>query len=81
MKCRIEIDGKLPRKAGIGKGELKRAAEFFGFYNIFGKFAAVLGPALVGVSGWLLGGGQYGMFSLMLLFAAGGWLLGRTKID
>ena len=59
----------------------KRAAEFFGFYNIFGKFAAVLGPALVGVSGWLLGGGQYGMFSLMLLFAAGGWLLGRTKID
>lgn len=59
----------------------KRAAEFFGFYNIFGKFAAVLGPALVGVSGWLLGGGQYGMFSLMLLFAAGGWLLSRTKID
>ena len=58
----------------------KRAAEFFGFYNIFGKFAAVLGPALVGVSGWLLGGGQYGMFSLMLLFAAGGWLLRRTNI-
>ena len=59
----------------------ERAAEYFGFYNIFGKFAAVLGPALIGVSGWLLGGSQYGMFSLMLLFAAGGWLLRRTRID
>ena len=59
----------------------ERSAEYFGFYNIFGKFAAVLGPTLVGLSGWLLGGGQYGMFSLMLLFAAGGWLLARTKID
>ena len=29
MKCKIEIDGSLPRKAGIGKGELKSAAEFF----------------------------------------------------
>lgn len=59
----------------------ERAAEYFGFYNIFGKFAAVIGPALVGFSGWLLGGGQYGMFSLMLLFAAGGWLLHRAKVD
>ena len=59
----------------------ERAAEYFGFYNIFGKFAAVMGPALIGISGLLLGGGQYGMFSLMLLFAAGGWLLHRTKID
>ena len=59
----------------------KRAAEFFGFYNIFGKFATVIGPALIGVSGRLLGGSQYGMLSLMLLFVAGGWLLGRTKVD
>ena len=55
----------------------ERAAEYFGFYNIFGKFAAVLGPALVGVSGWLLGGAQYGILSLFLLFASGAWLLNR----
>ena len=28
----------------------EHAAEYFGFYNIFGKFAAVLGPLLVGIS-------------------------------
>ena len=55
----------------------ERAAEYFGFYNIFGKFAAVLGPALVGASGWLLGGAQYGILSLSLLFGAGAFLLNR----
>ena len=59
----------------------ERSAEYFGFYNIFGKFAAVLGPALVGLSGRLFGGGQYGMLSLLLLFIAGGWMLKRTRID
>jgi len=55
----------------------EHAAKYFGFYNIFGKFAAVLGPTLVGVSGWLFGGAQYGILSLFLLFASGAWLLGR----
>jgi len=59
----------------------EHSAEYFGFYNIFGKFAAVLGPFLVGLSGWLLGGGQYGILSLLLLFAAGGFLLNRTKLE
>ena len=59
----------------------ERSAEYFGFYNIFGKFAAVLGPALVGISARLFHGGQYGMLSLLLLFIGGGWLLSRTKID
>ena len=59
----------------------EHSAEYFGFYNIFGKFATVIGPALVGISARLFGGGQYGMLSLLLLFIAGGWLLSRTKID
>lgn len=28
----------------------KRSGEFFGFYDIFGKFSAIMGPALVGLS-------------------------------
>lgn len=28
----------------------KRAGEFFGFYDIFGKFSAILGPTLVGIT-------------------------------
>ena len=27
-----------------------RSGEFFGFYDIFGKFSAIMGPALVGLS-------------------------------
>ena len=59
----------------------EHAAKYFGIYNIFGKFAAVLGPALVGVSGWLFGGAQYGILSLFLLFASGAWLLNRIDRD
>ncbi len=29
----------------------KRAAEFYGFYNMLGKFAAIIGPALMGIVG------------------------------
>jgi UMF1 family MFS transporter len=28
-----------------------RSAEFFGFYNMAGRFAAILGPAMIGVVG------------------------------
>ena len=59
----------------------EQAAKYFGFYNIFGKFAAVLGPALVGASGWLFGGAQYGILSLFVLFASGAWLLNRIDRD
>ncbi len=57
----------------------EHAAEYFGFYNIFGKFAAVLGPMLVGISGWLLGEARCGILSLLLLFMAGGYILGKTS--
>ena len=30
---------------------LNQAAEFYGFYNMLGKFAAILGPVLMGLSG------------------------------
>ena len=34
----------------------KRTGEFFGFYDIFGKFSAIMGPALVGWSSALAAG-------------------------
>ncbi|RDW16750.1 MFS transporter [Oceanobacillus chungangensis] len=49
----------------------ERANEFFGFYNIFGKFAAILGPFLVGVTAQLTGSTSYGVFSLIILFVIG----------
>ena len=57
-----------------------RAAEFYGFYNMLGKFAAVIGPALLGSVALLTGNIRYGVVSLLILFIAGGWLLTRVNI-
>lgn len=51
------------------------ANEFFGFYNIFGKFSAIMGPVLVGVTAQLTGKTNMGVFSLVLLFIIGGLIL------
>lgn len=45
--------------------------EFFGFYNIFGRFAAILGPLLVGVTAQITGNSSMGVFSLIILFIIG----------
>lgn len=49
--------------------------EFYGFYNIFGKFAAVMGPLLVGVVSETTGRTQNGIFSIIALFVIGFLLL------
>lgn len=49
--------------------------EFFGFYNIFGKFAAIMGPFLVGLVAQLTGRTNNGVFSIIVLFIIGGILI------
>lgn len=49
----------------------QQANEFFGFYNIFGKFASITGPLMVGVTAQLTGRSNMGVFSLILLFIVG----------
>ncbi len=51
------------------------AAEFFGFYNMLGKFAAVIGPFLVGATNLALGDPRAGILSVLILFALGAGLL------
>jgi UMF1 family MFS transporter len=51
-----------------------KSGEFFGFFNTMGKFAAVMGPLLMGVSARLFGS-RASVLSLLLLFAAGGLVL------
>lgn len=48
-----------------------KSNEFFGFYNIFGKFASVLGPFLLAVTTQLTGSSSYGVFSIIILFIIG----------
>ncbi len=50
-------------------------AEFFGFYNITGRFAAVMGPALIGTVTILTGNARLGILALLPLFIAGVALL------
>jgi MFS transporter, UMF1 family len=49
----------------------KNANEFFGFYNIFGKFASIMGPLLVAVTAQVTGNSASAVFSLVILFIIG----------
>jgi MFS transporter, UMF1 family len=51
------------------------AAEFFGFYNMLGKFAAVLGPVMVGAFGVLTGSIRHSILAVIVLFVIGALLL------
>lgn len=53
----------------------EKSNEYFGFYDIFGKFATVMGPLLVALFSGVTGRSSVGILSLMLLFAIGGLLL------
>ncbi len=52
-----------------------RAAEFFGFYNMLGKFAAVIGPILMGLVGVLTGNPRHSILAIVTLFVGGGVIL------
>ncbi|MGD9503952.1 MAG: MFS transporter [Syntrophobacteraceae bacterium] len=52
-----------------------QAAEFFGFFNMLGKFAAVLGPVLMGWVGLLAGNPRFSIFAISFLFIIGAALL------
>jgi UMF1 family MFS transporter len=57
-----------------------KSGEFFGFFNMLGKFAAVLGPVLTGVVALVTGSSRLAILSLVLLFAAGGLLLRLVRV-
>ncbi len=52
-----------------------KAGEYFGIFDIFGKFAAILGPALYALVRGLSGRGSYAILSILILFALGGIFL------
>jgi len=58
-----------------------RAAEFFGFYNMVGKFAAVIGPALVGWVAMLTQSNRLSILSVLVLFLVGAILLLKVNIE
>ena len=57
----------------------EHSSEFYGFFNMLGKFAAIIGPLLIGVVSLITGEQRYGILSLIILFIVGGVLL--AKVD
>ena len=58
-----------------------KSAEFFGFYNMLGKFAAVIGPFMMGKVGVVFGDARLGILSIIVLFIAGGVFLQRVNVE
>ena len=52
-----------------------KSAEFFGFYNMLGKFATVLGPLLMGVVGVITGSPRLSLLAVIALFVVGAAVL------
>jgi MFS transporter, UMF1 family len=59
----------------------ERAGEFFGFYNMLGEFAAIIGPLLVGSVSYLTGSPRLSILSVIVLFALGAYLLTFVKAE
>jgi len=56
----------------------EHSAQFFGFYNMLGKFATVLGPVLMGTVAYLTGNPRASILAVLILLLGGGYLLTRV---
>jgi UMF1 family MFS transporter len=57
----------------------EQAGQFFGFFNMLGKFAAIFGPLLVGVVALTTGSTRVSILSVTVLFVIGAVLLHKVK--
>ena len=57
-----------------------KAGEFFGFYNLMGKAAAILGPTLTGVVALETHDSRLAILSITILFVIGGAFLMRVRV-
>jgi len=57
-----------------------KAGEFYGFYNMMGKAAAVLGPTLTGVVALLTHDSRLAIVSVSILFVIGAVFLSRVRL-
>lgn len=56
-----------------------QSGEFFGFFNMIGRFAAIIGPSLVAVTGLLTGSSRLGILSVVALLVIGMVLLSFVR--
>lgn len=53
--------------------------EYFGFFDIFGKFADFFGPLLISLSAFIFKSSKFGILSLAVLFVIGFVLIGKVQ--
>ncbi|MCY4221484.1 MAG: MFS transporter [Thiotrichales bacterium] len=53
----------------------EQSGKFFGFFNMIGRFAAIIGPSLVAVTGLLTGSSRLGILSIIIVLVIGMVLL------
>ncbi|MBI4408980.1 MAG: MFS transporter [Gemmatimonadetes bacterium] len=58
-----------------------KSSEFFSFFSIFERFGGILGPAVFGIVGTLMGTSRFGILALVAFFIAGILLLSRVDIE
>lgn len=56
-----------------------KTGEYFGFYNLLGKFASILGPALIAIAAHITSDSRKAILSLLLLIGIGGACLYRVQ--
>jgi UMF1 family MFS transporter len=57
----------------------EKSAEYFGFYNMLGKFSSILGPILMGGVALLTQSTRYSILSLSVLFFFGLYFLNKVE--
>lgn len=57
----------------------ERSGEFYGFYNLLGKFSGIVGPLLMGWVGYWSRSPRMGILSILILFVSGALLLSRVN--
>lgn len=56
------------------------SGEYFGFFNMLGKFSSILGPVMAGTVALASGSQRVGILSIILLFGSGLLLLTRVRV-
>jgi len=59
----------------------EKSNEFFGFYNIFGKFSAIVGPAIMALTTTLTGNARLSMLGIIPLFIIGFTIFITLPVD
>lgn len=57
----------------------EESSEYFGFFDIFGKFADFFGPVIMAFSAFAFGSSNYGILALIVLFVLGFILLNISE--